>query len=258
LIDSRPRSLNEHDVQLKHYHLATVLTEEAILDYQKSLDIALQNDPESPLLNALKASGYRTIWHGLFPGFEEAREKISYFAEKAYSLNPNHQAIVTVLGGKCFDFDERARFFSLYERHGRALANSPLLMGAWAIYAAYFGKWAMGMQMTHAVLKNNIDVPAWIHGMPAMNHYRQGNYEDALIEANKVHIHRLFWGPVIRSSVLGQLGRLDQARKEYQAVLECRPDFPENGRILLGRFFKEPDLLDQFCEGLDKFGVTLA
>ena len=258
LLQSQPRSMSEHEVLLKHYHTTTVLTEEAILDYEETLVLELQNDPDSPLLNALASAGYQAIWYALLPGFEEARDRLSYHAEKAYSLNPNHQVISSVLSGKCFIFDERERFFSLYERHGRSLANSPLRLGAWAMYTAYFGEWARGMQMMNAVIDNNIDVPAWIHCMPAMNQYRQGNYEDALIQANKCHMHGLFWGPAIRSSILGQLGRHEQARREYQAVLECRPDFPENGRILLGRFFKEPGLLNHFIEGFDKSGISLA
>ena len=243
---------------LKHYHVVTVLTEEAVFDYQESLSLALQNDPDSALLNALIAANYGNIWCGLFPGYEEALDKIAYHAEKAYSLNPNNQTVVSVLSSKCFYFDERERFFNLIERHEKSFANSPLRLGAWAMYASYFGEWEQGMQMMDTVLSNNINVPAWIHGMPTMYHYRQGNYEDALSEANKFHMNALFWGPALRSSVLGQLGRHDQSRKEYQAVLECRPDFPENGRILLGRFFKEPGLLDHFVEGFDKSGIRLA
>ena len=258
LMQSQPRSLSEHEILLKHYHVNTVLTEESLLDYQESLSRALKNAPDSALLNALTGSNYMAIWQGLFPGHEEAYEKLAFYTEKAYSLNPNHQVVFTTLGGKCFVFDERERFFNLFERHGGALANSPLRLGAWAMFTAYFGEWERGMQMMDAVLANNIDVPAWIHCMPAMYHYRQGNYEEALVEANKCHLHALFWGPAIRSSILGQLGRHDQARKEYQAVLECRPDFPENGCTLLGRFFKEPGLLDHFCEGFDKSGVSHA
>ena len=258
LIKRQPRSLSEYEVLLKHYHISTVLTEEAVFDYQESLALALQNDPDSALLNALTAAHYGNIWCGLFPGYEEARDKIAYHAEKAYSLNPNHQVVFCNMGSKCFVLDERERFFSLYERHGSSLANSPLRLGAWAMYTSYFGEWELGMQLTDSMLENNIDVPAWIYGMPTMYHYRQGNYENALIEANKFHLHSLFWGPALRSSILGQLGRHDQSRKEYQAVLECRPDFPENGRILLGRFFKEPGLLDHFVEGFDKSGISLA
>ncbi|UCC14616.1 MAG: hypothetical protein JSW21_01220, partial [Gammaproteobacteria bacterium] len=147
LLQSRPRSLSEHEVLLKHYHTTTVLTEEATLDYQESLTQALQKAPDSALLNALMGGSYIAIWDGLFSGYEEAREKIAFFMEKAYSLNPNHQVVVTGLGGKCFVFDERERFFSLNERHGRSLANSPLRLGAWAMFTAYFGEWARGMQM---------------------------------------------------------------------------------------------------------------
>ena len=256
LTDSRPHSLSEHEILLKYYHVSTILAEDAIIDYQETLARALQDDPDSALLNALMASQYSNVWCFLLPGYEEAYEKIAYHAEKAYSLNPNHQVVISNLASKCFFFGERARFFNLYERYINTLANSSLRQGALAMYACYLGEWARGMQLLDFVIENNIHVPPWIHTVPAMNHYRQGNYEEALIEANKCDIHGLFWAPAIRSTTLGQLGRHDQAVEEYQAVLKCRPDFPENGCILLGRMLREPSLLEHFCEGFEKSGIS--
>ncbi len=258
LMHNRPRTLNEHEALLKHYHSTSVLTEETVLDYQETLARALQNDPDSPLLNALAASGYSSVWFNEFPGFEEALEKFAFHAEKAYALNPNHQLIAGTLAAKCFAFDERERLFSLYERHEKWTANSPLRLGAWAIWIFYFGEWEQGMAITRDVLNNNIDVPSWFHGLPCMYHYRRRDFESALIDADKVQVPGIFWGPALRTSVYGQLGREDKAKAEYEALLACRPDFPERGRFLLGRFFKTGGLLEQFTEGFEKIGVKLA
>jgi TolB-like protein/tetratricopeptide (TPR) repeat protein len=257
ILNSKPQSLSEQQVLLKFYHTHAILTEEATIDFQESLARSLHDDPESPLLNALTAATYSTIWFNEFPGFEEALDKFSYHAEKAYALNPNHQLIAGTLASKCFAFDERQRFFALLDRHAEGSANSPLRLGSWALWACYFGEWDQGMRLMQAVLENNIDVPSWIHTVPCMYQYRHGHYENALIEANKVHVPGLFWGPATRSSTLSQLGRHAQARREYEALLEIRPDFRERGRFLMGRFFKEPGLLEHFIEGFEKIGVSL-
>jgi TolB-like protein len=258
LLQSKPQSLSEHQVLLKFYHTHAILTEEATIDFQQSLAHSLQENPDSPLLNALTASVYSTVWHSEFPGWEDALEKFAFYAEKAYALNPNHQLIASTLAAKCFTFDERDRFLALLELHEPAAANSPLRLGSWALYTCYFGEWERGMRLMQTVLENNIDVPSWIHGAPCMYQYREGRYEDALVEANKVHVPGLFWGPAFRSSTLGQLGRHEQAVREYKALLEVRPDFPERGRNLMGRFFKEPGLLEHFTGGFEKIGVTLS
>ena len=258
IIHSKPQSLGEQEVLLKFYHTHAVLTEKSTIDYQESLSRALQGQPDSPLLNALAAGTYSTIWFNEFPGSEDALEKLSYHAEKAYALNSNHQIVTSTLGVKCFAFDERHRFFNLMDQHVSQAANSPLRLGSWALWACYFGEWERGIRLMKSVLDNNIDVPAWLHGVPCIYQYRQGNFEEALVEANKIHVPGLFWGPAMRSSVLGQLGRTEQAKREYEALLQSRPDFPEKGRTMMGRIFKEPGLLERFVEGFDKTGISLA
>ena len=258
ILGSRPQSLDEQQVLLMFYHTHAVVDEKAVIDYHRELNQALNRDPDSPLLNALSAGTYQAIWINEFPGFEDAFEKFSYHAEKAFALNPNHQMVISTIAGKCFHCDERERFFTLFDQYGTWTANSPLRLGSWAMWTCYFGEWELGMKLMSRVLKNNIDVPGWIHCVPCMYQYRQGNYEEALVEANKIHVRGLFWGPAYRTAVLGQLGRHTRAKREYEALLECRPDFPERGRTIMGRFFKEPGLLDHFIEGFEKIGIEIS
>ena len=258
MLNSRPRSLSEQDVLLKHYHQVTVLTEESMVDLHRAVLEGLERDPDSALLHACAAGIYSSIWTFAYPGADEALAKFAYHSEKAYVLNPNDRWVLGTLGFKCFAFDERDRFFGLFERIKDTLPNSPLRLGAWAMWLCYWGEWQRGKELLDRVFENNLDLPLWLHCVTCLYYYRNHDYETALVEANKVRILGLFWGPAVRTAVLGQLGRLAEAEEEFAALLECRPDFEEKGRRLLGCFIKEASLLEHVFEGFAKIGVKIA
>ena len=64
-------------------------------------------------------------------------------------------------------------------------------------------------------------------------------------------------GPAHRIPPLAQLDRIDEAKKEFEALLKIRPDFISRGRYLLKIHFKEDTLLEHFLEGFEKIGVKI-
>ena len=138
------------------------------------------------------------------------------------------------------------------------LANSPLRLGGWAMYICLLGEWERGKKLLDKVFENNVNVPMWLYGITCLYYYRTHDYETALVEANKNRIPGLFWGPAYRTAVLGQLGRLAEAKEEFESLLQCRPDFVEKGRFLMGCFIKETSLLEYVFEGFAKIGVKIA
>lgn len=258
LFNSRPRSMSEQHVLLKHYHHVTVLTEESRAEFHQATTEALEKDPDSALLNACAAGLYSENYTFAYPDADEALAKTAHHAEKAYVLNPNNQWVLGNLGFKCFLFDERDRFFGLFERIKDTLANSPLRLGGWAIWICYFGEWERGKELLDRVFDNNLHVPLWLHCVTCLYYYRKHDYETALAEANKIQIPGLHWGPAMRAIALSQLGRLEEAKEEFAALLECRPDFVEKGRHLIGWIIKETSLLEHVFEGFAKIGVKIA
>ncbi len=255
---SRPNSLNEQDVLLKFYHHIALLTRESAAEFHKVAFEALEKEPESALLNSLVGSIYTTIYSLDFPGADEAFKKAGPLIEKAYAINPDHSLIRSNLATKCFFYDERERFFELVNRDKEWIANSSIYLGAYAHRACTFGEWELGIELLDRVFDNNLYVALWLHGVYSLYYYRKGDYEKALESANKYQIPGLFWGPIHRLTALSQLGRLEQAEKEYQALLKYRPDFMERGRYLMRIQIKDALLFKQLLEGFEKIGVELA
>ena len=253
-----PKTLDEQTVLLKHYHHATVLTEQSMLEFAALANEALEENPESALIDAVVGGFYGNIWAFGGEGADEALSELARLAEKAYTLNPNSQYVLGTLGFKCFVFDERDRLFALFDKHEDLIPHSPLRLGAWATYISLMGEWDRGKQLLDQVFENNLNVPAWLYGVSFLYHFRDGDYEAALVEVNKYQMPGLFWGPAYRVAVLAHLGRIAEAEAEFKALLEYRPDFVENGRRLMGCLIKEASLLEHLVEGFDKIGVQLA
>ncbi len=87
--------------------------------------------------------------------------------------------------------------------------------------------------------------------------YRIHDYENALVEANRSKLHGTFQGPANRVPVLGQLGRIEEAKKEFDKLLKLRPDFIGRGKYLLKIHIKEDTLVEHLLEGFEKMGVHI-
>ena len=258
MLDSRPQSPNEQEILLKNYYAVAVLSDKVLNEFLLDVEEALKREPDSALIHACASAVYSTMWPFAYPSPDETLAKFVYHAEKAYDLNPGNQWALGAICYKCFVLNETDRFYMLFDKHKDWLANSPLRLGAWAMYICFLGDWERGKPLLDKVFDHNADTPSWLRSPLCMYHFRQCNYEAALVEANKIQVPGLFWGPAMRIAVMGQLGQLAEAEKELTTLLEYRPDFLEKGRQLLSVMIKEPDLLDHFLDGFSKTGVTIA
>ena len=126
------------------------------------------------------------------------------------------------------------------------------------MYTCLFGEWDRGKEMIDEVFNDNVHVPGWMYAIDALYHYRRSEYEQALEAANKCQIPGLHWGYIHRLVALSQLGRLEKARSEWQALLKSRPNFVERGRYMIGILIKDASLFDHLLEGFEKIDVKLA
>ncbi|MGD8649964.1 MAG: hypothetical protein PVJ77_25740, partial [Desulfobacterales bacterium] len=62
----------------------------------------------------------------------------------------------------------------------------------------------------------------------------------------------LFWEPLVRTAVLGQLGRTDDAQPYLRKLLSLQPTFKERGRNLIRRLLYSEENVDMVYEGLQK------
>ena len=139
----------------------------------------------------------------------------------------------------------------LNPNNARALANSALfLMG--------MGQWKRGQTVIQRAMHLNPHHPGWYHLIPFLNHYYQGEYATALLEANRFNTPDYFWDPLIRTAVLGQLGRQEDAEKAMGELLALMPDFESRGRSVLKRLVFVDENVEILLVGLRKAGLDVS
>ena len=106
-------------------------------------------------------------------------------------------------------------------------------------------------------MQANISYPLYLYGATALYYYRKKQYRKALAEANKYNIPSLFWGPLLRAAILGQLGRKKEARENLDDLYQLKPDFNKKAEYLISRFVKEPAVVKHLIKGLTNAGMSI-
>jgi TolB-like protein/tetratricopeptide (TPR) repeat protein/predicted Ser/Thr protein kinase len=175
---------------------------------------------------------------------------------KALALNPASQiAYYSLAETRFFQKD----FQAFRQAAERAVALNPLdgntkaLMGN---LTAYSGDWDRGLALADEALTLNPHHPGWYRFVKFWGHYRKHEYQEALTIARMINMPGNFYYHSTLACVLGQLGRTEEAQRSVQELLKIYPDFPAKARAELGKWL-EPDLVEQFIEGLRKAGIEL-
>jgi hypothetical protein len=98
--------------------------------------------------------------------------------------------------------------------------------------------------------------PSWFHSGYVIARLLRGEDEAALAETEK-HLPFIdFWNDVVVAAVLARLGRIGEARRHSERVLEVKPDFPGRARELLRLSLKIDDLVDELISALERVGLA--
>jgi len=130
-------------------------------------------------------------------------------------------------------------------------------LGMLGFYLSLNGEWERGKEILDRIMKIKISFPVYYYGATALYYYHKNEYENCLKELKKYISPTLFWAPMQRIAVYGQLNRLDEAKEDFEMLKQLKPDFEEKAEYLLSRFIKEDDLVDHMLEGLRKAGMKV-
>jgi hypothetical protein len=87
------------------------------------------------------------------------------------------------------------------------------------------------------------------------DHYRNANYKAALEKALRFNTSDFFLDPLIRATVLGQLGRRTDAHAALHELVGLLPDFSTRGREQLRRIVFSEAHVEMLWDGLRKAGL---
>jgi hypothetical protein len=241
----RPQKLDTYRAILKFYYFQAHHTGESATEAFQALTQALDQDPNSGVATALLAT-----MHG-------NRYMLGKLAERAIKIDPHSLTVNVALAFKHFVYNEKERFFGIAEKCLTMNPVTSLRLGALAFHMSLFGDGERGYKILHQLMQTHIGYPSYFHGSTTLYFYREKEYKRALVEANKYMIPAIFWGPMLRAAVLGQLERKNEASAEIALLMKLKPDFEQKASYLISRYVKEKDLLEHVLEGLQKTGMKL-
>ncbi len=249
-------NFDTYSAVLKFYYFEVNQTPDTYREAFNALTQLVEKHSESGIAMALLGALYGNRYMLDFPDAKKSLELLGELSERASKLAPNSSIVKIVQLFKHFVYNEKERFFNLAESCLKSDENSSLRTGSLAFYLALYGKWDLGKQLLDKLMQRNITYPLYFHGATMVYYYRKKEYKKALTEANKYNMP-IFWAPLLRAAVLGQLDQLTEAKINIDHLKELKPDFEEKGDVLISRYVKEESLVKHILEGLRKAGMNL-
>jgi len=134
--------------------------------------------------------------------------------------------------------------------------NSAYMMGLVGNTMALLGEWDRGLGILNRVMHLNPYHPGAFYLAPYVDHYRNGRYEEALATAEKFNLPESLWDPMLRASVLGQLGQKKEAKEALEEALKLNPNLRKNSRRYLSRVIYANGIVDHVIDGLHRAGLA--
>jgi adenylate cyclase len=253
----RPSELRAYDAVLRFYHYETVLTQKSFMQALNALEEAVRLDPDYGLAWAMLGHLHADN-HAL--GFLDSTgslDKALVCAQKGLTLDKDNQFVQDAITLVHFHRGDRELFLKSVTETIALNPNAPYIVGVAGWHLCLYGEWKRGRDLLAKGMVLNPYHPTWFHLATFMDYYRQDDYENAFAEALKFNYPDLFFDPLMRAAALSKMGRMDEAQKAAEELLELVPDFSSKGRELIGKYVKVPELIDKIIEGLIPAGLKI-
>ncbi|MDJ0874046.1 MAG: hypothetical protein QNJ48_07885 [Desulfobacterales bacterium] len=249
--------LSTYEAMLRFWACDAQRTRTSYVRAIEALERAVAREPGCGQLWTMLARLYADN-HGLeIVDLPTPLEKAVVFAQKGVSLEPTSRrahstlAYVRLLEGRLLE--ARCEVDAAYDQN----QCSSIYLDVLGWLMCLTGQWERGVDCIRKAISSSPYYRPWIrHGL-FFNFFRLGDYEKAYRESIDFMMPELFWEPMLKASVCGHLGRIEEGRKHITNLMTAKPDFQERGRLLISRYIKIEALADQIIEGLEAFGVKV-
>jgi tetratricopeptide (TPR) repeat protein len=174
---------------------------------------------------------------------------------RAIALDSECQEAEKVLATTYLYRGEMEQFLAHTERCLSLNPSASYYIGCAGLNLAIAGDWERALDLVDKAMQLNPDYPAYLHFVPFFNHFRKGEYEQALLHARQISPPSFYWAPGCRAAALGKLKREIEGRITLVELLTLRPDFPEHARELVSHLVFDQDIINSVLDGLYRAGL---
>jgi adenylate cyclase len=178
--------------------------------------------------------------------------------QKALELDPKNQdgyyalAIIRYMREKDFD-----AFHATAEQALALNPNDAWIVGDLGTWTAYSGEFERGKALVRKSMVLNPLHQRWLHFPFFLDHYRKGEYREALTVALKINLPDNHMAQAGLAAVYGQLGETEKARAVLADILARHPKFADDPRAAFVTRRMPRDLVEALMDGLRKAGLQV-
>jgi TolB-like protein/tetratricopeptide (TPR) repeat protein len=171
-------------------------------------------------------------------------------ARRAVEIDPTCQTGWEALADASYFARDLGTFRTAAERAMALNPRNTNTAATMAMLIAFGGEWDRGVEITRGAMALNPHHPGWYHFAPFYDHYRKGEYEQALETAKRINMPEFFWTHYVTAAVCGRLGRREDARAALEALRSSFPDYQERVRANVALWILDAGVVEQAMQGL--------
>ena len=255
-----PRELSAYECTIRTNEIMWLgFTAESHLAIRTCLEAAVESEPDYAAAWAMLAWIHTfefTQGLNVRPG-TDPRELALNAARRAIELAPANSMARFAMARASYLMRDLDVFYAEAERALSLNPHEPFLLGNLGNWLAFSGRWEEGVVLIRKAIALNPKVyPRWWHAALGKEHYRKGEYREALAEFKNMNLPNWWWNQVELAYTYGQLGDTENARAAVAKLLELYPGFDLEKAVLEHEKFSfERSYIDLAVEGLRKAGV---
>lgn len=254
----KAQDLAAYDALLRFFHYQTHLNAETLQWAKRGLERAVAVDPDYAIAFAALAEvacDEYSLRYDYSKRRDETKQRLADandYARRAVSIDPACQLAQYAMSLVHFHRRERDECLAAAMKVIELNPNAPYYVGVAGWLIALAGEWDLGLETLRESFARNPFYPDWFNLAPFQYHFLRGEFEEALVAANKVIIPGLAWDPLCRLLALTRLDRRDEATAAYRQLTEEHPEFKSYARDYISAYvFADADidrLLEAFVD----------
>lgn len=262
LIRRKPTAyLEAYTAVLRYYEYVEDFSPENHARARDALDRAIALDPDyAEAWGALAGIHGGEYTFGFNPRPDDAPplERAYTAARRSVQLEPGCVIGQYNLALSYYYQREMALFRETAERALSLAPNRSDLLANLGLHLAQDGQWERGLALLDKARVLNPLHPGWYYFPYALDSYRRGCYDEALITAHQLNLPHFFWEHLYIAMICGQLGRDQEAQTALARLLALRPDIATDADRIIEMVVLDPALVAHCIEGLRKAGLNTA
>ncbi|MEN8760533.1 MAG: hypothetical protein ABF303_18910, partial [Desulfobacterales bacterium] len=238
-----PEELSTYQAMLRFYRFLADFSRETFVGTFEALHRACTHEPECGLAWSMLARLYAVNYSLELVDLETPIENAAVFAERGVKHDPANQRVRSIMAFILLFKNELAAGLAEIDRALQLNPNSLIFLENIGHVATLLGDWQRGPALIRRAIElnpyynKNVHYPLWVDWV------RQEKYDRA--DEETLHFNRplLFWDPLMKAASLGLLGKTEEGVQAGKDLLNCKPDFPEHGRVLIEHYIKFDDIV---------------